>query len=125
MSLPITVRKTIDEPPTRPLTPLEKAEAEIVVLRARVKELETLLAEAEESKRGVLGILHGGNAGHGTKIVEKKHGLPSDLEVAQAEVEMLWAELLNAQYEALRRVERVGAKLGKHTKSVKKNVQSA
>ena len=51
----------------------------------------------------------------------------SDLEIAQeeivrlrAEVEMLWAELLNTQYEAQRRVERVGAKLGKHTKPVKK-----
>ena len=52
----------------------------------------------------------------------------SDLEIAQAEivrlraeVEMLWAELLNAQYEALQRVERVGVKLGKPAKSVKKN----
>ena len=44
MSLPITVRKTIDEPPTRPLTPLEKAEAEIMALRARVKELEEFKA---------------------------------------------------------------------------------
>ena len=75
MSLPITVRKTIDEPPTRPLSDLEIAQAEIVRLRA--------------------------------------------------EVEMLWAELLNVQYEALRRVERVGAKLGKPTKSAKKNVQSS
>ena len=70
MTLPITVRKTIDESPTRPLSVLEIAQAEIVRLRA--------------------------------------------------EVEMLWAELLNTQYEALRRVERVGAKLGKHTKPVKK-----
>ena len=69
MSLPITVRKTYDEPPTRPLSELEMAQAEIVRLRA--------------------------------------------------EVEMLRAELLNAQYEALRRVERVGAKLRKHTKPVK------
>ena len=44
MSLPITVRKTYTDPPTRPLTPLEKAEAEIVVLRARVKELEEFKA---------------------------------------------------------------------------------
>lgn len=76
MTLPITVRKTTDEPPTRPLTPLERAEAEIVRLRALIDEK------------------------------DKK-------------INMLWAELLNAQYEALRRVERVGAKLGKHTKSVK------
>ena len=69
MSLPITVRKTYNEPPTRPLSDLEIAQAEIVRLRA--------------------------------------------------EVETLWAELLNAQYEALRRVERVGAKLRKPTKSVK------
>ena len=74
MTLPITVRKTYNEPPTRPLSDLEIAQAEIVRLRA--------------------------------------------------EVEMLWAELLNTQYEALRRVERVGAKLGKPTKSAKKNVQS-
>ena len=70
MTLPITVRKAYNEPPTRPLSDLEIAQAEIVRLRA--------------------------------------------------EVEMLWAELLNTQYEALRRVERVGAKLGKHTKPVKK-----
>ena len=69
MTLPITVRKAYNEPPTRPLSDLEIAQAEIVRLRA--------------------------------------------------EVEMLWAELLNTQYEALRRVERVGAKLGKPTKSVK------
>ena len=69
MTLPITVRKTYNEPPTRPLSDLEIAQAEIVRLRA--------------------------------------------------EVEMLWAELLNAQYEALRRVERVGAKLGKSAKSVR------
>ena len=74
MSLPITVRKTYDEPPTRPLSELEMAQAEIVRLRALV--------------------------------------------------DMLWAELLNSQYDALRRVERVGAKLGKPTKSAKKNVQS-
>ena len=74
MTLPISVRKTYTDPPTRPLSDLEIAQAEIVRLRA--------------------------------------------------EVEMLWAELLNVQYEALRRVERVGAKLGKPTKSVKKNVQS-
>ena len=70
MTLPITVRKAYNEPPTRPLSDLEIAQAEIVRLRAGV--------------------------------------------------EMLWAELLNTQYEALRRVERVGAKLGKHTKPVKK-----
>ena len=69
MSLPITVRKTYDEPPTRPLSELEIAQAEIVRLRALV--------------------------------------------------DMLWAELLNSQYDALRRVERVGAKLGKPAKSVK------
>ena len=69
MNLPTKVNYT--DPPTRPLSDLEIAQAEIVRLRA--------------------------------------------------EVEMLWAELLNVQYEALRRVERVGAKLGKPTKSVKKN----
>ena len=72
MNLPTKVNYT--EPPTRPLSDLEIAQAEIVRLRA--------------------------------------------------EVEMLWAELLNVQYEALRRVERVGAKLGKPIKLVKKNVQS-
>ena len=68
MSLPITVHKTYDEPPTRPPSELEIAQAEIVRLRALV--------------------------------------------------DMLWAELLNSQYDALRRVERVGAKLGKPAKSV-------
>ena len=69
MNLPTKVNYT--DPPTRPLSDLEIARAEIVRLRA--------------------------------------------------EVEMLWAELLNAQYEALQRVERVGVKLGKPAKSVKKN----
>ena len=75
MNLPTKV--TYTDPPTRPLTPLERAEAEIVRLRALIEEK------------------------------DKK-------------INMLWAELLNTQYEALRRVERVGAKLGKPTKSVKK-----
>lgn len=49
MTLPITVRKDYGEPPTRPLSELEIAQAEIVGLRARIKRLEATLRAVRNS----------------------------------------------------------------------------
>ena len=63
MNLPTKVKYT--EPPTRPLT-------EVEILRARVKQLETQLAEAEEMQKRILGVLYGNNAGLVLEFIKKK-----------------------------------------------------
>lgn len=63
MNLPTKVKYT--EPPTRPLT-------EVEILRARIKQLEAQLAEAEETQKRILGVLYGNNAGMVLEFIQKK-----------------------------------------------------